>query len=156
MTDCCERVIVVEQAPADALVIGVPGPQGPAGPPGSSGAAPVAAFTAGTALSSQRLVVLDAQGRAVYAEAGAISHAGRLVGATVGSAAALAQVPVQAAGEIQDSAWSWTPSQPLYLGDEGRLVATPTQAPGRFIQQVGVALSATRVFLFLGVPVRCA
>ena len=119
---------------------GAPGPAGPAGLPGGT----AFAATAGEALGGHRCVLLDAAGSAFYADCGAPSHFGRLAGITQGAAAAGDSTTITNSGVMVEPSWAWTADAPVFLGRTGLLTQT---APSGFLQVVGVALSATALFI---------
>lgn len=125
------------------------GPPGPPGPPGPSGAAGLPggtafAATAGEALGGHRCVRLDAAGMAFYSDCSVPTHFGRLAGITQGAAAAGDSTTITNSGVMVEPSWAWTADAPVFLGHTGLLTQT---APIGFQQVVGVALSATALFI---------
>jgi hypothetical protein len=89
-----------------------------------------------------------------YADKDSVSHAGRVLGLTLGAAALDADVSIQTLGPVEDSGWSWsTGSDPtLFVGDNGALVQG-TPPAGSFVLPVGFVMSATKAFIRIGTPV---
>lgn len=127
--------------------VGFPGPPGPAGPVGSSNIT----AAAGEPLGGHRAVVLDADGLAWYADNTDAQHLGRVVGITLSAAVLGADATLQSAGYITEPSWNWTPYQPVYLSANGLLTQTPPTTG--FMQVLGVALSATSLFIQLRDPI---
>lgn len=119
----------------------------PLPPPAFS--ADVAILVANTDLSGHR-AVLSENGQALYADSLSPAHAGRVVGVTTGAASQGTDVQVQSAGELQDDSFAFLPGA-IWLGPNGALTQiVPAQG---FAQQLGVALSPTRLLIELGAPI---
>jgi hypothetical protein len=154
-------VILITPAPGDAgvgeletgasTVLHTDATQGPAGPPGPAAVHTVPGIAVG-ALSGERMVKAVAGGFA-YASADQIGDLGHVTGLTTGAAADGASVDVQVSGEIDAGYWTWTPG-PVFLGLNGQLTQSPGSAA--FIQQVGMALSATRLLIEIFTPIQTA
>lgn len=97
--------------------------------------------------TNYKLVALDSSANTILASSLDLSQIKRVVGVlkpdgdTVGY------------GTVTNSGWSWSPNQELFLGDQGNIVTTSTINGAAFSLSVGVALSATRIFVKLGTPV---
>jgi hypothetical protein len=136
LVDHVESVVMLETAA-----------QGPAGPQGLTGAPGGTAVTAtaGEAIGGNRAVLLDAAGLAWYADRTTPAHLGRLAGITQGAASLGAAVTLVSYGLMVEPSWAWTPDTPVYLGTAGLLTqTTPTSG---FLQIIGIALSATTLFI---------
>ncbi len=127
---------------------GIPGPTGQPGPPGPSSAG--ASYTASTALSGHRLVVL-AGGVARYADLSIPSDAYALTGITTAASEAGAPVVVETAGLIVESGWNWMPRALIYAGPNGTLTQAPP--PAGWLRIVGVAQSPTSLLVALREPI---
>lgn len=126
----------------------VQGVQGPPGPPGdNSGTRKTIDLAYPGTLGGHRIVV-SLDGTAAYADAGDPSHLGKVVGIT--DSAATGTVPVVFSGEIVEPTWAWTPG-PVFVGTGG----VPTQSPpsSGFQQQIGTALTATRLLVQILPPI---
>ncbi|WP_043767475.1 hypothetical protein [Algiphilus aromaticivorans] len=94
-------------------------------------------------------------GRFVVALAGGFAHAdrtqsghvGRLAGIAVSGASAQSLFTLRRSGIYEDVNWDWTPGDLLYVGEDGRLVASG--GSGQFDQVAAVAISARRVLILL-------
>jgi hypothetical protein len=127
-----ETVYVVE-----TVEVGLQGPPGPPGLPGPPGGAALTA-PAGETLSGHRVVRL-VEGMAFYCDAATLAHAGTAIGLTTGAALASTPATIQTLGNLTEPAWSFVEG-PVYVGLHG----FPTQSlDGVFLQQIGVAVSAT-------------
>jgi hypothetical protein len=65
-----------------------------------------------------------------------------VIGVTTGAAASGAQVPYIAAGNIDESSWSWVSNSPVFVGMNG--VLTQTEPVGA-LKRIGTAVTATRL-----------
>lgn len=120
---------------------GVPGETGPAGAAGAQ----FIQLTADIALGGHRAVIATATG-CNYADNTNASHANHVMGITNGAVSAGATAQIIAMAELTGFS-GLTPGWPLFLSTNGVL----TQAiPGTgFIQQLGIASSATTVLINL-------
>lgn len=127
----------------------------PLGEPINWGARSMSALTltAGENISSSHAVVCH-DGLAYNADASDADDAGYVVGLAVTSALAGNQVSIQSSGEIDNAGWAFTPGTPIFLDSGGGLAERATGTA--FDQQIGVALSATRLFINLGDPILSA
>jgi len=105
---------------------------------------------AGEALGGSRVVIANG-GQAYYANQGNTAHAGKVIGLTQGAAASGAAVTILTQAYIDDGTFSFTPGQAVYFTGLGVLTTTPPTSG--FIQQVGVALTATRLLVNLAQPI---
>jgi hypothetical protein len=141
-----ERIDIIEAAGQ-----GVPGPrglQGEQGPPGGT----LQQYPAGAILSGHRVVTLDSNGDLKYATCTDAAHAGRVIGITTHAADAGAPCSVQTFSTMNESSWSWTPDQPVFLGADGALVSAPPP-DAAFVMVVGFAISPTVLFISLREPI---
>lgn len=116
---------------------------GPPGPPGESSEASIQ-LVAGENLSSGRLVVANA-GLAYYFDPSNSSHSGRAFGITTSSAAMGSAVSIKQNGTITDAAFSFSSDSPVFSGPDGELFEFPPVSGS--VQQVGVSVSATQLFI---------
>lgn len=150
LTQACDEDFDGLMLSLGSLFKGDPGPPGDAGP----GAGPIQTLigTAGETLGGHRAVGLDTTGRFTYCDNSIRFDAFRACGITTGAASTDADVTVQTQGELTESGWSWTPDLPIYLGANGQLTQiAPTGSP-LFNIPFGVALTATSMFVRLGIP----
>ena len=120
-------VVVIEQTEPVVVVTAAQRPitlevghQGPAGPPATDQTA-----TAATVLGGHRVVTLNADGEAEYADPSDPATYGTVVGITTGAALAGAAVQIRSVGQMIEPSWSWTPGDLLFLGTDGTITATP-------------------------------
>ena len=141
--------VVVAEEPRHVIVTrGIPGPRGPIGPSGGS----ALSVTAGQDIGGHRLVLLNAQGDAIYADARQLSHAEVVVGLTVFAAVQGQSIDIVRAGIVEEPSWSWVADQPVYLGLDG--VPTQTLPPGAlFGLVVGFPIAPTRLFMSIKPPI---
>lgn len=128
--------------------------QGPPGPRGLTGASGNAQFTpvGSLPLSGHSIVAVGSDGNLVAASSANASHIGRIAGLVTDAYAAGSAAEVQRVGAVDHAGWAWTPGLPLLLATNGQMAhALPPGAV--FSQTVGVALSATRIYLFLQPPI---
>lgn len=129
---------------------GIPGPKGDKGAPGGTEIERPAAIN----LSGHRVVMLDGQGRAIYASNADLTHANRIVGMTTHAAVSGAPATVSIYGEVTEPSWNWNVDQPVYLGADGFLTQTPPAFPeAKFSVVVGFPISATTLFINIGIPI---
>ena len=127
---------------------GPPGPRGPIGPSGGS----ALSVTAGQDIGGHRLVLLNAQGDAIYADARQLSHAEVVVGLTVFAAVQGQSIDIVRAGIVEEPSWSWVADQPVYLGLDG--VPTQTLPPGAlFGLVVGFPIAPTKLLMSIKPPI---
>ena len=140
--------VVVAEEPRHVIVTrGIPGPPGPIGPSGGS----ALSVTAGQDIGGHRLVLLNAQGDAIYADARQLSHAEVVVGLTVFAAVQGQSIDIVRAGIVEEPSWSWVADQPVYLGLDG--VPTQTLPPGAlFGLVVGFPIAPTKLFMSIKPP----
>lgn len=96
-----------------------------------------------------RLISVSENGNAEYASADNFAHIGKVVGVSVDSV-----VTVQQLGLVENPAWSFEGSGPVFLGINGFF--TQDGNAGVFAQIVGSIVSPTKIILNLGTPVRRA
>lgn len=105
-------------------------------------------------------VVAQTVDGAVTASNDIVDHANCVVGIAAASGVSDDLIPVAVAGDvIENDDWNWAPGAVLWLGLDGALVdptayeyVPPVDAP-MFEQPVAIALTATRIFVLLGLPV---
>ncbi len=98
-------------------------------------------WTAGEAISANRVLTLDSSGKAAYLNP---EQSGYPVVIGVSLTAGLGDevVQVMRSGEIVDPSWIWQPG-PVWVGTAGTLTqVTPTTG---WLVQVGIALDATKL-----------
>lgn len=145
--------VVLEQSEPEEIIItevvqGPPGPPGLIGPSGGS----ALSVTAGQDIGGHRLVLLNAQGDAIYADARQLSHAEVVVGLTVFAAVQGHSIDIVRVGIVEEPSWSWVADQPVYLGLDG--VPTQTLPPGAlFGLVVGFPIAPTRLFMSIKPPI---
>lgn len=125
--------------------------QGPAGPAGQT-------VTAGSTLSfpasvniSQYQVVALISGSAEIADSSNMNYFDAVSGICIAGTLAGASCPIQYTGEISDTAWTWVPNVPIFLGTLGTLTQTPPSVG--FSQQIAIPLSATTILISIANPI---
>lgn len=131
----------VQVSPAinEVQVQGAAGIRGPKGDKGE--AVSTQSYEAGANLSGHRAVRISA-GLAYYCDAANPAHLGKCIGITTGAVVAGEVATVQTIGPMTESSWTWAEGA-VFVGTNGSL--TQSLAGLAFIQQVGVALSATSI-----------
>ena len=107
--------------------------------------------TAGAALGGHRMVVLNGGGVAIYADCTEATHAGKVLGMTLGAIADGDSGDVLRSGEVVEPSWNWTLDAPVFLGTAGQL--TQVQPVSGFSQIVGFPVSTTKLFVSLREPI---
>jgi hypothetical protein len=124
------------------------GPIGPQGPVG--GAVVYLNIQASVALGGHRAVYASGSGQVDYADRTNPAHRGKVLGITTGAVSQGVDVQIQQAGEITEPSWNWS-NGPVYLNTNGTL--TQTAPTSGFLQEIGVAISPTRLMIDLKPPV---
>ena len=139
--------LVVERELLEVAVQGPPGPQGPQGLAG--GVAVTVAL--GEAVGGHRAVYMAPAG-AMYADAGTLSHAGRVAGITSQAGGLGDSVLMQSAGFMAEPSWAWTPGGDIWLGAAGALTQIfPLGAA--FAQRMGYAVTSTSIWVEISEPI---
>ncbi len=128
-------IVTTTQTVINTAVVGYTGPQGPKGDNGT----PNITLTAGADLSGHTPVYCIA-GVVYPMSHDQIGHVNRCIGITTGAALTGQDIIVNPGGELTGYV-GLTPNEPIYVGLNGVLTQLPP-ATG-FIQQIGVALTAT-------------
>lgn len=106
---------------------------------------------AGSVLSGYRVVTTEFSGRVVYASSDASAEGPFWLTTTAAVEDELVQLV--AVGEVVDPGWAWTARQPVYLHANGQISHVIPVLPETFLVQIGVALTATSIFVDPQVPV---
>ncbi|MDD4995785.1 MAG: hypothetical protein PHW53_04980 [Patescibacteria group bacterium] len=138
-------LILIDTPSLEFAELGVQGPPGIQGIPGPSGGVALQ-LTAGVALGGNRLIT----GAAQYADSSDAATAGRAIGITAGAASAGALVDVVVAGEL-DGFGGLTINSPVYASVNGTF--TQTEPVTGYSQQVGIAVSASKLMVRLFPPI---
>lgn len=142
-------VVTIVDHVTTVVEVAAVGPQGPAGEDASFVVSKVAAST----LGGHRMVILNGDNKATYADNTTITHRNLLFGLTLGAADADDEVEIQTSGEVVELSWSWTPQQPIWLGANGLLTQTVPVAPAVFRRIIAFAATATRIVLGFKEPI---
>ena len=137
--------------PFTGLDVGPAGPLGPQGPQGPAGDGSTFTKIADSNLSGHRAVKAVSGDRVAYVSSGTPTDIGLAIAITTGAAAADATATLRAYGEISEPSWAWTPG-PVFLGVNG--VLTQTVPTSGYVQQIGVALSSTKLMVDIRPPIR--
>ena len=124
------------------------GPVGPQGDPGAMGAAGGSSnlFVAGAVMGGHRVVTLDAHSQAIYADNSDVTHADRVVGLTLASTLAGAEVTVQSFGPVTEPSWQWDRAKSrLFLSNAGQM--TQLLPVSGFVCVIGYVISETQIFV---------
>lgn len=108
-------------------------------------------FTADTSLDAYKAVTFLTNGNVAYASSNNINHHDKVIGVTLNSGTT---VTVQSKGIVDNPSWNWTPNQIVYLGLNGNLTSDPFS--GSIVQQIGVAETATKIFVKIPAGIRRA
>lgn len=143
-----QTVVVTSAAQQTVTTVGAQGPRGPQGQIGPSGGSALTR-TANGPISGHRMVVESIPGAVSYASHVDVSHAGRVLGMTLGAAADGDDVDIIRTGRVVHAGWSWAPGM-LWLGVDGCLTQTPPMSG--FSQVVGFSDSPDTVFVDIREP----
>jgi hypothetical protein len=97
------------------------------------------------------MVVLDADGRAVYASNDQPDHFHKVLGMTLEAVSALSPVNILRGGEITEPSWNWVLNAPVFLSTNGLL--TQTSPTSGFSLIVGFPVTTTKLFVSLREPI---
>ena len=100
----------------------------------------------GQPLGGQRVVILANDGFLYYASSFTENHCNKVLGITTAAFTSGANTTIQLMDVMEESSWNWTPDLPIFLGDNG-LLTQNEDATGIFILQIGVALTATKIYI---------
>jgi len=144
-----ENPVISGEKETTVVVAGQSGPPGPRGNPGVAGTQ-FELSTSG-AMSALRIVWEDADGLVHVLDKDDGDHITLIAGLTITATATAGDVTVQRAGPVDDDAWEWVASGPIWLGDSG----IPTQTPPTtgYDVQIGYAVSPTRIYLDIQPPI---
>lgn len=113
---------------------------------------PAAAFTAAQFLPAYCVVYESSPGRLSLADNSAAASSYAVAGITTAFAAVGGAVALAGnGGTVSNASWNWTPQQPVFLGAGGALTQQPPSAG--WVLAVGVAISATSIFVAIANPV---
>lgn len=130
------------------VTLGRIGPQGKRGEPGLPGASGSETITAtsGEVLSGFSVVIYDPSGNVIKASADNVLHMNKVVGITTGASLISAPATIRSSNLMEESTWTWTQDQPIFLGLNGLLTQTvPIGAV--FSQVLGIAIAPTRIII---------
>lgn len=144
-----ENPVVSGEKETTVVVAGQSGPPGPRGNQGIAGTQ-FARSTSGP-MSALRVVWEDADGLVHTLDKDDGDHVGLIAGLTITATGVAGSVTVQRAGPVDDDAWSWATSGPIWLGDSGMPTQTPPTAG--YDVQIGYAVSPTRIYLDIQPPI---
>ena len=133
-------------APIHFGLKGEPGAQGIPGPPGGL----TLQYPAAIPLGGHRMVVLNSEERAIYADNTNLAHARKVLGMTTGATSAGDMATIQTGGEMTEPSWAWTLDSPIFLAADGLL--TQTQPVTGLSLVVAFPITPIKIFLNLREP----
>jgi len=133
-------------APIHFGLKGESGAQGIPGPPGGV----TLQYPAAIPLGGHRMVVLNSEEQAIYADNTNLSHARKVLGMTTGATSAGDMATIQTGGEMTEPSWNWTLDSPIFLAADGLL--TQTQPASGLSMVVAFPITQTKIFLNLREP----
>lgn len=141
------EIVIPQTGVPSSLEIGA---QGPPGADGTNGPMQLTR-TAGEVLGGHRIVRLNADGEAIYADCETVADASVVLGMTVGAADSGADVDIQTEGELIEPSWDWNPDLPIFLSTMGQL--TQSEPVTGFVLQVAIPTGIDRAFIRIGEPI---
>ncbi|MCP9494281.1 MAG: hypothetical protein MSG64_07485 [Pyrinomonadaceae bacterium MAG19_C2-C3] len=153
INDASESVLLEIVTDADVEILEI-AEQGPPGPPGTGTSGIEFEYLAGKPLGGQRAVILDTDGRLVYADHRTLTHRFRVLGITLHAALTDEPVLVRAAGVISEPSWTWTADLPIFVATDGQLTQVPPLFG--FHRSVGVALTEAEILVRIELPILLA
>lgn len=98
-------------------------------------------------LSVHRVMIIDQNNSPGYADNNNVDHINRVVGVSVNSANAGGSLQIQQSGELTDPSFNLIPG-PVYVGSNGFITTDiPDEQDAIFLQQIGIATSATTIVI---------
>ncbi len=108
-------------------------------------------FSAVASLAAFMVVKMSGVGVAVATSANQ-NDAGRVVGLTTAAVSIGQSATVRDNGILTNPAWNWEVNSPLFVGISGAL--TQIEPTSGFVQRLGIALTATSIFINKSDPIR--
>ena len=105
-------------------------------------------YSAATALSGHRAVILNGNGMLEYADSSTLSHAGRIIGITTNGGTSII---VQSCLNLVEPSWTWDVTLPIFLGTNGSLTQTPPFSG--FVQYLGFPSNSITMFIEIFPPI---
>lgn len=106
---------------------------------------------AGQALSAYKMIAPNGAGKYVYADKDTPGHAYIVYGITKqainNNSAGLAQTY----GPVENDTWNWEPGKAIFLAEDGEMTQTPPSSG--FSLVVAYPITATRIFIDIGIPI---
>jgi hypothetical protein len=95
------------------------------GEKGADGQGVVEELVCGQPIVKFRVLTTNASGKAIYASNMEINHVNRVIGISMLAGAENATIKFQRFGLIYNDSWNWTPTEVLYLGEDGVITNSP-------------------------------
>ena len=95
-------------------------------------------------IGQYKLLIIDSDELAHLANASDINDAHKVAGISLDNGLSGNQIDIVFLGIVENPAWNWDKDKPLFMGDNGNIVQTPTPSDP-FIQQIGVPLEKNRI-----------
>ena len=142
-----ESPVVSGEKETTVVSAGQLGPVGPRGPAGND------TFERGTAGPMSALRIVWEDGNGIVRELGQsdVDHVNLISGLTLTATGSSGTVTIKRSGPVDDAAWSWATSGPIWLGESGQLTQVPPAAG--FDVRIGHAVSPTRIYLDIQSPI---
>jgi hypothetical protein len=142
------EIIAVDTPSVDVVAVAQQGPAGPVGPSGVSGAQFIQLET-DIAIGGHRIVKVTPTG-CDYADSSDMNHIGRVIGMSLSAYSQGLTADIYTHGDVEEFSWNWNLG-PIYLATNGLMTQTPPTTG--FVQQVATALSPTKLFIELQLPI---
>lgn len=107
---------------------------------------------AGATVFTGRALALDIEDHLIHASADNLSHLGGVVGIALQNGNNGDMVRYLSSGYVDLPSLTFQPGRPVFLGLDGLIVHSPVSS--LFIQQLGVAVTPTRLMLNIGMPIK--
>lgn len=95
-------------------------------------------------------VALNGIGQLIAPDNTVISDGLAIIGIATSSGSTGTTATVQAIGLVTNSAWTFTPGEPVWIDNAGALTQTAPTGAGIWIKKAGVAVSATDLYIGFG------
>lgn len=102
-------------------------------------------WIAGENLSGERIVYASSSTEVKYADKNSIYDCNSIIGITLHAASINDSIKCQTSGILINDAWNWTPSFPIFLGNNGLITQSPPTTG--IMVELGVAISSTAIYI---------
>ena len=107
-----------------------------------------------TAVNTGYAVTTDGSGLLRQADAENVADLNTIIGIAIQTGSSGNPVDYVSNGYITNTSWAFTARKPLFVGVNGELIHAPLPGTLTFIQQIGVAVSATTAMITISPAIK--